>query len=158
DRKAGTVTTAPSIRRHLIGTALTRYRKNLGYTLEEPARILECDRSKISRIETGQRGIPPKELRELLTEYGVPPGEQDVRGGLAGRTRQPGWWSWHPGVTEQTAEYLLLESQTAEIMICQPQMVPDLLQTEQYARAIVAVQAGSLTGEKQDQAIAALTE
>ena len=59
---------APTARRLLLGTALRRYRENQGFILEDAARVLECDRSKISRIETGQRGIRPKELRELLTE------------------------------------------------------------------------------------------
>ena len=49
--------TAPPVRRRLVGSALRRYREDLGYALEDAARILECDRSKISRIETGQRGI-----------------------------------------------------------------------------------------------------
>lgn len=45
--------TAPPVRRRLVGDALRRYRENLGYTLDDAARILECDRSKVSRIETG---------------------------------------------------------------------------------------------------------
>ena len=71
------------MRRRLVGGALRRYRENVGYALEDAARVLECDRSKISRIETGQRGIRAKELRELLTEYGVPASEQ-----LSGHTAQ----------------------------------------------------------------------
>jgi hypothetical protein len=68
--KAKTVT-ASSVRRRLIGAALRRCREDAGYTLDEPARLLDCDRSKVSRIETGVRGIRPKELRELLDDYGV---------------------------------------------------------------------------------------
>ena len=57
--------------------------------------MLECDRSKISRVETGQRGIRPKELRELLTEYGVPGDrEQAALVAIASRDGQRGWW--HP--------------------------------------------------------------
>ena len=80
---------APSARRLLIGAALRRYREDLGFLLEDAARVLECDRSKISRIETGQRGIRPKELRELLTEYGVSEQEQSTD-----RHRPSGepWW------------------------------------------------------------------
>src|SRR5580658_834979 len=52
-----------SVRRRLVGSALRRYRESLGYDLGVAARILECHPSKISRIETGQRGIRPKELR-----------------------------------------------------------------------------------------------
>ena len=58
--KAGTVTGEPPVRRRIVGGALRRHRENAGYTLEDAARVLECDRSKISRIETGQRGIRGK--------------------------------------------------------------------------------------------------
>jgi transcriptional regulator with XRE-family HTH domain len=54
-----------------LGEALRRYRENLGYDLADAARVLDCDRSKISRIETGQRGISRRDLRGLLAEYGV---------------------------------------------------------------------------------------
>src|ERR1700721_45009 len=73
------VSTPPSVQqrlaggalRRLVGGALRGYRENLGYTLEDAARVLECDRSKVSRIETGQRGIRARDLRELMEEYGV---------------------------------------------------------------------------------------
>src|SRR5260370_40175403 len=84
-RKAGTVTGEPPVRRRLVGGALRRYRENVGYVLEDAARVLECDRSKMSRIETAQRGIRPKELRELLTEYGGPAREQAALLALASR-------------------------------------------------------------------------
>jgi transcriptional regulator with XRE-family HTH domain len=71
-------TPAMSIRLRLVGSALRRYREHLGYDLGVSARILECHPSKISRIETGQRGIRPKELRELLTEYGVEAATRDA--------------------------------------------------------------------------------
>ncbi len=99
--------------------------------LEDAARVLECDRSKISRIETGQRGIRPKELRELLTEYGV--GER--------RTRRPGghrptpgrrgsWWqAYGETLPEPYRDYLALEQAASDILLYDPQHVPDLLQT-----------------------------
>ena len=75
----------PPVRRRLLGSALRAYRESAGYELSQAARILDCDRSKVSRIETGQRGISSGDLRELLTEYGVP---GDGAGG-AGRHRPP---------------------------------------------------------------------
>jgi len=62
---------SPPVRRRLVGSALRRYRENFGLDLEDAARVLDCDRSKISRVETGQRGIRAFELRALLTEYGI---------------------------------------------------------------------------------------
>ena len=68
--------TQPPVRRRLLGSALRAYRAGAGYELSQAARIRDCDRSKVSRIETGQRGISSGELGALLTEYGVPGDEQ----------------------------------------------------------------------------------
>ena len=70
----------------LVGWCLRDYRESAGHELAEAARILNCHRSKISRIETGQRGIHPKELRELLTEYAADPAAVEALAALARRT------------------------------------------------------------------------
>jgi len=133
------VTGTPPVRRRLLGAALRRYRENLGYALDEAARILECDRSKISRIETGQRGISAKELRELLTEYGVPHGEQAALLAVAHRGRHHGWWQDYRDVlTEAGQDYVIMESAASEIFAYDAHQVPDLLQTPAYAAAVAA--------------------
>ena len=155
-RKAGTVTGDPPVRRRLVGGALRRYRENVGYALEDAARTLECDRSKISRIETGQRGIRPKELRELLAEYGVPASEQLALVSIAGRGGQHSWW--HPyadTLSDAYLDYVILESATSEIMTYEAQLIPDLLQADDYARAIVAAEPGYVTGQQREDALAA---
>jgi transcriptional regulator with XRE-family HTH domain len=131
------VTGTPPVRRRLLGAALRRYRENLGYGLDEAARILECDRSKISRIETGQRGIRAKELRELLAEYGVPDGEQAALLAIAHRGRQHGWWQDYQDVLSETGQdYVIMEAAASEILAYAAHQVPDLLQTREYARAV----------------------
>ena len=151
------MTTAPPVRRRLVGGALRRYRENLGYTLDDAARILECDRSKISRIETGQRGIRGKELRELLTEYGVSDEQQKIlttlanpRGAL-GRHREyadafPGAWQ----------DYLILEAAATRISAYEPQRIPALLQTPAYARELAEADPSLDDGEARDRAVAAV--
>jgi transcriptional regulator with XRE-family HTH domain len=125
------------VRRRLVGAALRRYRENLGFGLEEAARILECDRSKISRIETGQRGIRPKELRELLTEYGVTNHEQGALAAIAQTARRDSWWQpFGDVIDEQFRELLALESAAAEILLYDALQVPALLQTPRYAQAV----------------------
>ena len=144
------------MRRRLVGGALRRYRENVGYTLQDAARVLECDRSKISRVETGQRGIRPKELRELLAEYGVPDSEQAALVAIASRGGQRGWW--HPYADVLPAAYLdyvIMESAAAEIMTYEAQVIPDLLQTDDYARAIAAVQPGYATDQQLQDVVAA---
>lgn len=128
---------APPVRRRLVGSALRRYRENLGYTLDDAARILECDRSKISRIETGQRGIRGKELRELLAEYGVVGGQQAT---LAALADPRGSFGWHREYMEILSgawrDYLTVETVASKIAGYEAQRVPGLLQTPGYARAL----------------------
>ncbi len=131
------MTGTPPVRRRLLGAALRRYRENLGFGLDEAARILECDRSKISRIETGQRGISAKELRELLGEYGVPDGEQAALLAVAHRGRQHGWWQEYQDVLSDAGQdYVIMETAASEILAYAAHQVPDLLQTREYARAV----------------------
>lgn len=133
------MTETPPVRRRLLGTALREYRESLGYKLDEAARILECDRSKISRIETGERGIRAKELRELLTEYGVPATEQEALLAIAHRGRESGWWLDYRDVLSPAAQdYVIMERAATEILGFEPNQVPDLLQTVDYMRAAAA--------------------
>jgi transcriptional regulator with XRE-family HTH domain len=132
------MTDAPPVRRRLLGTALRRFRDQAGYTLDDAARMLECDRSKISRIETGQRGLRPKELRELLTEYGVDDIRRDALLTIARQT-QSGWWQSYSDVLSDAYQDLIsLEASAMTIWTYEAQLVPGLLQTEDYARAIAS--------------------
>jgi hypothetical protein len=109
----------------------------MGYTLDDAARILECDRSKVSRIETGQRGIRGKELRELLAEYGVARNEQAILELLANPQAGRGWFQDYDSVLRGAwREYLTLEKAASKISAFEAQRVPGLLQTPAYARAL----------------------
>ena len=146
--KEGAVTEAPPVRRRLVGAALRRYREALGYRLDDAARILECDRSKICRIESGQRGIRARDLRDLLTEYGVGEQEQRTLAAIAQSPRARGWWQPYADVLPGGwLDYLITETAASQIQAYQPQLVPDLLQTREYACAVIgadpAVSAGA---------------
>jgi transcriptional regulator with XRE-family HTH domain len=134
----GAVTELPLVQL-LLGGALRRHRESLGYRLDDAARILECDRSKISRIETGQRGIRARDLRDLLTEYGVGEPEQRTLAAIAHPHRTHGWWQSYADVLPDTClDYLIIETAASQIQAYQPQQAPDLLQTREYARALAA--------------------
>jgi transcriptional regulator with XRE-family HTH domain len=150
------VTGEPTVRRRLVGGALRRYRENMGYALEDAARVLDCDRSKISRIETGQRGIRTKELHELLAEYGVPDREQAALAAIAGRGGRQAWWHPFAGrFSEADLDFVIMESAASQVMIYEAQLVPDLLQTEEYARAIAAAEPGFSSQDQREEAVAA---
>jgi transcriptional regulator with XRE-family HTH domain len=107
---------APPVRRRLVGKALRRYRENLGYSLHDVAAILECDPSKVSRIETGQRGIRPKELRELLGEYGIAGEQLDILTLLADPRGAFGWFRDYDNVLHGAEkDYLTLETAAAKV-------------------------------------------
>ena len=150
------MTGQPPIRRRLLGTALRRYRENMGYGLDEAARVLGCDRSKISRIETGQRGISPPELRELLAEYGVAAPEQDALAALAHYGPDDGWWRDYLDVLSGPSQDLaIMEASATEILGFHAQVVPDLLQTQEYARALVHADPAFSSDEQRARAVEA---
>jgi transcriptional regulator with XRE-family HTH domain len=150
----GTVTGSPPVRRRLLGSALRRYREDLGFTLDQAARILECDRSKISRIETGQRGIRAKELRELLTDYGVADGEQQALLAIAHSGRTSGWWlEYRDVLSEAGQDYVMLELAASEILAYEPDQIPDLLQTPEYASALADADANFTSDDQREHAI-----
>jgi transcriptional regulator with XRE-family HTH domain len=148
------VTGTPPVRRRLLGSALREYRESLGYNLDEAARVLECDRSKISRIETGDRGIRPKELRELLTEYGVPAVEQEALLAVAHRGRESGWWLDYRDVLSADAQdYVIMEIAATEILSYDATAVPVLLQTADYTRAVAAADARYTSDDQRAHAL-----
>ena len=138
-----------------MGGALRRYRENLGYTLDDAARVLECDRSKVSRIETGQRGIRSKELRELLTEYGIDDQQQAILSAIADPRGTRGWYGTYADVLPSAwHDYLHLEASASRVLIYEAQRIPALLQTVDYARALAEADP-PLTDDARDEVVEA---
>jgi transcriptional regulator with XRE-family HTH domain len=130
------MTALPPVRRRLVGAALRRYRQDLGYDLDDAAHILECDRSKISRIETGQRGIRNRELRELLTEYGLDKPTQDALTAIAAPRGAGAWRRAYDGqLPDVWLDLMAMEAAASKILVYEAQRVPELLQTQDYAAA-----------------------
>jgi transcriptional regulator with XRE-family HTH domain len=156
NEEEGIVTGTPPVRRRLLGAALRRYRENLGYGLDEAARILECDRSKISRIETGQRGIRAKELRELLAEYGIAEQQQAILAAMADPRGAFGWYRTYAAVLPGAwQDYLVLEAAAPQVLSYEVQQIPALLQTPAYARALADADPGLVGNDARDKAVEA---
>jgi transcriptional regulator with XRE-family HTH domain len=148
------VTPALPLRQRLIGTTLRQYREDAGYDLLDAARTLDCDRSRICRIEAGERGIRLEELQELLSEYDADKPGRDTLEALACATRD-GWWSRYRRVLSAGyIDMLIAESVATHITTYAPLQVPELLHTEGYARAI-ALAGHDSTEEIADVAVAA---
>lgn len=140
----------PSVQRQFIGAALRHYRGQLGLTVDEAAELLDCDISKISRIETGARTIRGSELETLLDAYGVFGDEQLSLLALAAAPRGGASTWWHPyanALPSTFCEYASLEGQAERILIYGGNVVPELFQIRVYSRALfsadLSVYAGS---------------
>jgi transcriptional regulator with XRE-family HTH domain len=125
---------SPTVGRRRLGIDLRRLREQAGVTIESVADQLECSSSKISRIETGHIGASPRDVRDMLAIYGI---EGDLAGELlqiARDARQKGWW--HMYGTALTGAYVGLEAAASRIRGYEAQLVPGLLQTQDYATAV----------------------
>jgi transcriptional regulator with XRE-family HTH domain len=131
-------TPSPTVRRKRLTVELRRLREQAGLTCEDVGRLLECSGTRISRMETGRIGARPGDVRELLELYGVTGAEADSLVQLARDARRKGWWHTYGRVLPPWFEaYVGLESDAARLHDFQPSVVPGLLQTEDYARAIL---------------------
>lgn len=140
---------SPTVRRIQLGAELKQLREATGQRREDAAKVLECDVSKIGKIERGERGIRPKELRELLEFYGASPDKADALAELARDARQRGWWvNYRDAVNTWFEDFVGLETEAAEIRSYQTELVPGVLQTEAYARAVIQTSRFDLTEEQ----------
>lgn len=150
----------PTARRRLLGLALREYRQKVGCDMAVAAHVLDCDVSKISRIETGQRPVRAKELKELLAAYGVREEQQDMLLSLSGSKRgaPPAWWQGYTDILPSAyLEYLAAEDNASRILSYSPSFIPELLQSQDYAVAVANAgqQARSGIDEQFAQAIRA---
>jgi transcriptional regulator with XRE-family HTH domain len=125
---------SPTVRRRRLAGELRRLRDEANLTIDEVAEKLECSASKISRIETGNVGVTPRDARDLLELYGVPEDKRDALVQLAREARQKGWWHAYNEVF--TGSFVGLEQDATSLHTHQALLVPGLLQTERYTRAV----------------------
>jgi transcriptional regulator with XRE-family HTH domain len=148
---------SPTVRRRRLALELRRFREAAHLTCEEVAEHLECSASKISRIETGRVSVSPRDVRDLLDLYGVPGGQRDGLIQLARDSRQKGWWhAYSDAIQPRFATYIGLESAASEIRIYEVALIPGLMQTQEYARAVIAAGSVGARREAVERAVAVL--
>ncbi|MEV7222831.1 helix-turn-helix transcriptional regulator [Streptomyces sp. NPDC093681] len=145
----------PVVRRRKLGAELRALRTSAGITSGEAARLVGWHQSKVSRIETGTSGAKPADVRLLLDVYGVD--DEQLRGLLvmlarsedaAGRNH---WWHAYRGVLPPTyRDFISLESQASAMRTLETTVVPGLLQTPEYARAVTRAAVDGLPEERLD--------
>ncbi|MCO6007237.1 helix-turn-helix domain-containing protein [Actinoallomurus purpureus] len=130
---------SPTLRRRRLAARLRQLREQAGLKVEEVARVVEWTPSKVVWIE-GNRGKRPnpRDVRDLCDAYGVgDEREREYLVQLARDGRQRGWWDPYDAMlSERYATYIGLEAEAAEVLNFEPLMIPGLLQTADYARAL----------------------
>ncbi|MGC1211777.1 MAG: helix-turn-helix transcriptional regulator [Micromonospora sp.] len=135
----GDPATGPTVLRMLLGAQLRRLREGAGVTREGAGWEIRSSESKISRMELGRVGFKERDVADLLTLYGVTAAdEREALLKLARDANSPGWWHRYGDVLPSWFQsYLGLEAAAALIRTYEVQFVPGLLQTPEYARAVV---------------------
>jgi transcriptional regulator with XRE-family HTH domain len=145
---------SPTLRRRELGARLRALRQEQGLTVEQVAERLLCSPSKVSRMETGQRGATPRDVRDLCSIYGVTQATQVASMmELAKEGKQQGWWQTYD--LDFFGTYVGLEQAATWLCYYQSSIVPGLLQTPEYARAM---HQGSLPQEFTQERADALIE
>jgi transcriptional regulator with XRE-family HTH domain len=126
----------PTVRRRRLGSELRKLREQKGMTAEEVASRLLVSQSKISRLENGRRSISQRDVRDLCGVYGVDDARVvDSLMQMAKESRQQGWW--HAFGDVPYSVYIGLETDAASLRVYESLVVPGLLQTPDYARAVI---------------------
>lgn len=129
----------PTVRRRVLGTELRRLRGAAGLTIDDVAEALEFSASKVSRIETAKVGASPRDVRDMLELYGVTDEQRQEVLRVAKDARERGWWHAYSDVVRSTSPYVGLEAAADRIETYEASLVPGLLQTPEYARAVIHV-------------------
>ena len=129
----------PTVLRILLGAQLRRLREGKSISREDAGYEIRASGSKISRMELGRVSFKERDVADLLSMYGVTDAaERDALLGLARQANNPGWWHHYGDILPPWFQsYLGLEAAASLIRTYEIQFVPGLLQTPEYARAVI---------------------
>jgi transcriptional regulator with XRE-family HTH domain len=121
-----------------LGRSLRAAREAAGLTLEAAADEISSTRSTLSRYENAQTLCSPATVHALLTLYRVPEAEVEENVRLAREARKPGWWVTYSYILDKrTIDFIAFEAEAVAIANFEPSLVPGMLQTTDYIRAIM---------------------
>jgi hypothetical protein len=140
----------PTALRIMLGAHLRKLREGANISRADAGWEIRSSESKVSRMELGRVGFKERDVADLLTLYGLTEGEERERLlELARDANNPGWWHRYGDVLPNWFQsYLGLEAAAELIRTYEIQFVPGLLQTPEYARAVVQLGRGVVPIER----------
>jgi transcriptional regulator with XRE-family HTH domain len=145
----------PTVRSRRVGSELRRLREAAGISTAQAADLLSCSPAKISRIENGVVSVRVVDLRLLLDRYGDHDAEHRAYlERLARESNKRGWWQdYGDTIPPYYADFIGLEADASYIKTWEPGIVPGLLQTPEYARAVMLANPAMVSPEMLDNFI-----
>ncbi|MFD8740303.1 helix-turn-helix domain-containing protein [Streptomyces sp. NPDC059618] len=138
---------APTVGQVVLGRRLQELREAAGLKREEAARVLRVAPATVRRMETAEVSLKIPYVQVLLTTYGVSDAEAVTFVALAEEANEPGWWQrYHDVLPDWFSMHVSLEGAARLIRSYEPHFVPGLLQTEEYARAVLEAGTVGQTG------------
>jgi transcriptional regulator with XRE-family HTH domain len=127
----------PTLRRRRLGAELKRCRESAGLTQETVSRHFEWHAAKVTRIETARVAVTPRDVKDLLILYGIPDDEyREALVTLARQSRERTWWTDYRDIL-RPGNFVGLEAEASSMRAWEPIILPGLLQTEAYMRALM---------------------
>jgi transcriptional regulator with XRE-family HTH domain len=143
----------PTLRRRRLGSELKRCREQAGMTQEQVSKYFEWHAAKVTRIETARVAVTPRDVKDLLTLYGVQ--DEPYREALmtlARLSRERTWWTDYRDLM-RPGNFVGLEAEASWARVWEPIVLPGLLQTAAYMRALMTVGRRADTPESVDRRI-----
>lgn len=137
-----------SVPRRQLGRFLRQERERAGLTIDAAAKHLEWGRGKLYRIEGGETPLRRLDVIAMCDVYRSAPDTAEALAGLASETKNKGWWHAYGDVVPAWFElYVGLEVSACAIRKWEPVLVPGLLQTPEYAAAVIGAKPGITEAE-----------
>lgn len=138
EARSGVGTSAPTVLRMILGKRLQELRQAAGVSLEDAAKALHVKPLTIRRLEKAEVALKTLYVEKLLQTYGAAQQEVDEFVTLAERANEPGWWhAYRDVVPDWFSAYVSLETGAKTLRTYEPHYVTGLLQTYNYARAVL---------------------
>jgi transcriptional regulator with XRE-family HTH domain len=142
-------TISPVVARRRLRTELRRARLDAEQTQEQVAAAMDWSLSKLIRIENGSVGISLNDLKAILAHYKITDEERTAELiALSRQSRERSWWNTYRDLSPRLVQLIEYESASFIIRNFQPMVIPGLLQTEEYATAMIRNYSPQATGQE----------
>jgi Domain of unknown function (DUF5753)/Helix-turn-helix domain len=136
-REVNVASEGPTVQRRQLGMELKKCRERAGMTQDQVGAHFEWHSGKVFRIETARVGVTARDVKDMLALYGVDDEDyRDAMMALARRSKQRSWWADYKDIM-RAGSFIGLEAEATSVRDWAPNLIPGLLQTADYARALL---------------------